>query len=103
METTAFKNIHAWPTASSSSRTCSESSKFEEETDEDGEDKGEDVELDIEQPLAPKDVEETFHPSTLAKKADWCITFLYNICNYPRVSFGPGILILHFLLNFSEF
>lgn len=49
LETIFFENILTRPTASSSSKTCSESSEFEKE--------GEDAEHKDKQPSAPKDVD----------------------------------------------
>lgn len=73
LEITSFENIPAHPAASSSSKTWSESSEFEEE----GEDVGHEGEESHEQPSAPKDAGtgnapslEASQPSTSADKAD---------------------------------
>lgn len=70
LESTTFENILSRPIASTSSGTFSESSEFGEEGEVEGNDDGEDVELDIAQPLSPKDAEKTSHSSTSANKAD---------------------------------
>lgn len=70
MEITSFENISTRPTASSSLKTFSESSEFEEED--------ENVEPEDEQPLTPKDadprnaptLEDASQPSTSTNKAE---------------------------------
>lgn len=55
LETTAFENIHVRPTASSSSRTCLESSKTEKEVEDNKEDIDEGVKLYAERSSSPQD------------------------------------------------